>query len=181
MKIRQTTPSDLNKILAIHKAAFGEQEGPEIAQLVQNLFNDPTALPLYSFVASIEDHLIGHVLFTKVKLIDSPTPVTATILAPLAIKPKYHSKGVGKDLIKEGLITLKNAGVDLVFVLGHPDYYPQSGFKPAGELDFTAPYPIPKKNAGAWMVLELRPGIIGSATGMVQCCEALDKPELWKE
>ena len=47
---------------------------------------------------------------------------------------------------------MAESGVELVFVLGHPDYYPRHGFKPAGALGFEAPYPIPDKNVNAWMV-----------------------------
>ena len=43
----------------------------------------------------------------------------------------------------EGLKQLAESGVDLVFVLGHPGYYPKFGFRPAGALGFEAPYPIP--------------------------------------
>jgi len=38
--------------------------------------------------------------------------------------------------------------IDLVPVLGHPEYYSSYGFKPAGNLGFDAHYPIPEKNKG---------------------------------
>ena len=72
-------------------------------------------------------------------------------------------------------------GVDLVFVLGHPGYYPRHGFRTAGVLGFDAPYPIPAKDADAWMVQELRPGFIGKIKGPVACAAALDHPEHWRE
>jgi predicted N-acetyltransferase YhbS len=72
-------------------------------------------------------------------------------------------------------------GVELVFVLGHPGYYPRFGFKPAGVLGFEAPYPIPEKHADAWMVRELRAGIIGSVRGKVVCADTLSRPEYWRE
>ena len=34
--------------------------------------------------------------------------------------------------------------VELVFVLGHPEYYPRYGFTPAGEQGFEAPNSIPE-------------------------------------
>ena len=76
---------------------------------------------------------------------------------------------------------LKQSGVELVFVLGHPDYYPRSGFTPAGELGYEAPYHIPEEHSGAWMVQELSPGVIGRVKGKVQCSEVLNKPEHWRE
>jgi putative acetyltransferase len=71
--------------------------------------------------------------------------------------------------------------VDLVFVLGHPAYYPRFGFSPAGARGLDAPYPIPQKNAEAWMVRELRPGVIGDCSGRVICADALADPEYWRE
>ena len=76
---------------------------------------------------------------------------------------------------------MSESGVELVFVLGHPEYYPRHGFTPAGALGFEAPYPIPDEHAEAWMVQELRPGVIGSVCGRVICADMLNKPEHWHE
>ena len=184
MKLRETGKSDNAEIEKIHLMAFGPEQGPEIVELVQNLLADETARPLISLAAVEENgNLSGHILFTKAEIEQAgeSIPVSAQLLAPLAVHPDHQGKGVGGLLIKEGLRMLKDAGVQLVFVLGHPDYYPRSGFRPAGELGLDAPYPIPEKDAGAWMVQELVPGVLGRAQGRLHCAEALDKPEYWRE
>ncbi|MCP4395359.1 MAG: N-acetyltransferase [Alphaproteobacteria bacterium] len=181
LKIRKATEADIADILNIHTKAFGADKGPEIADLVSGLLSDQSAMPLLSLVATEEDQMIGHILYTKARIIQSEENVSANILAPLAVLPEAQSKGVGGKLIKQGLELLKESGIDLVFVLGHPDYYPRYGFKPAGELGYEAPYPIPEKYAGAWMVQELRPDIIGKISGKVQCCKAMDQPQYWRE
>ena len=66
-------------------------------------------------------------------------------------------------------------------MLGYPEYYLRHGFKPAGSLGFEAPYPIPDKNADAWMVQALHPNVIGSVCGKVICADTLNKPEYWRE
>jgi putative acetyltransferase len=71
--------------------------------------------------------------------------------------------------------------MELVFVLGHPHYYARHGFNPAAPLGFTAPYPIPEKNADAWMVRALKRNVVGSLRATVVCAKALDKPEYWRE
>jgi putative acetyltransferase len=68
--------------------------------------------------------------------------------------------------------------VDLVFVAGHPDYYPRHGFAPAGKLDFETHHPIPEKHADAWMVQALCQDVICSVSGKVICCDGLNKPQL---
>ncbi|WP_404311244.1 hypothetical protein [Neorhodopirellula lusitana] len=42
-----------------------------------------------------------------------------------------------------------------------------------------ATYPIPSKNADAWMVTELTPGTIENCEGIVRCSKALDHPKYW--
>ena len=95
--------------------------------------------------------------------------------------PDYQKKGIGGKLIDRGLQLLTSSGVDLVFVLGHSEYYPRHGFEPAGSLGLEAPYPIPEEHKDAWMVQALRPGLLGSLHGKVVCADALDKPEHWRE
>ena len=181
MIIRKSTESDLNYVLDVEVQAFGNEEGPKIVDLVNGLLFDPTAIPLLSLMAVNDDRAIGHILFTNARISSSKKSISAAILAPLAVIPDAQSQGVGGQLIEEGLRLLSESGVELVFVLGHPDYYPRHGFKPAGALGFEAPYPIPDKNANAWMVQELRTGAIDSVSGKVICADALNQPEHWRE
>lgn len=181
MEIRKSIESDKTEIAHVHIKAFGEEKGPEIAELVEGLMNDKTAVPIYSLVAVEENRIVGHILFTKGKITGTAESVSVQILAPLAVLPDVQNTGVGGQLIQEGLSQLKKSGVELVFVLGHPDYYPRAGFVPAGVLGYEAPYPIPDEVAGAWMVQELRSGIIGRVTGKFLCSEVLDQPEHWRE
>lgn len=186
MKFRISKKEEQAEIEKIHKAAFEKTEGAEkaqiIADLVHDLFEDETAMPIHSFVALENEKLLGHVLFTKVTITDCPVDVKAYILAPLAVLPDCQSTGIGGGLIKEGLRQLKKEGADLVFVLGHFDYYPRSGFiNDAESLGFKAPYSIPEEFADAWMVIEISPGIIGKAKGIVQCSNVLNQPQHWRE
>jgi len=181
MEIRKSTESDLNDVLDVETQAFGNEKGPEIAELVNGLLIDPTAMPLLSLLAVNDVQAIGHILFTRAHIADSENSVSSVILAPLAVIPEARSQGVGGQLIKAGLRLLTNLGVELVFVLGHPEYYPRHGFKPAGAIGFEAPYPIPEIHANAWMVQELRPVVIDNAKGKVMCADVLNKPEHWRE
>ena len=95
--------------------------------------------------------------------------------------PKFQRQGIGGALIKKGIEILAKSGIDLVFVVGHPQYYPRYGFTPASKLGFEPTYPIPKEVADAWMVQALHSGIIGSVSGKVICCDVMNKPEVWRE
>lgn len=123
MEIRSSTKLDKSEIRQVHLQAFGE-EGPEIVKLVNDLFGDKTTLPLLSLVAVEDNRIIGHILYTKAIILQSVEPVSAQLLAPLAVLHDAKKRGVGTQLIKESLKQLKESGVELVLVLGHPDYYP---------------------------------------------------------
>lgn len=178
--IRESTDRDLPGLLTVGREAFGFEEGPEIVELITGLLADPTAEPLLSLVAVSDEKVVGHILFTRAE-VSGNDKVIASILAPLAVAPDLQKQGIGGCLIKEGLKMLSDSGTDLVFVLGHPEYYPRCGFIPAGLPGFEAPYPIPEEVAGAWMVKELKPGLIGRVKGKVQCAGFLDRPEYWRE
>jgi len=181
MKIRDTTEVDAAAICALHEAAFGPQAGPVVAALAVALLHDATAWPLVSLLAIDGQNVVGHILFTHVRIAGVKDSPCAHILAPLAVRPDRQRQGIGGNLVKEGLSYLKESGCTLVFVLGHPEYYPRFGFQPAGRLGFEAPYPIPRKNVDAWMVRELKQETIGNVRGMIRCAESLEKPEHWLE
>jgi putative acetyltransferase len=178
LQIREALETDLNDVLLIERLAFGYDKE---AMLVRDLLHDPSAKPVLSLLAFQKDRAVGHILYTTARLFGIKDTASIVILAPLAIVPDAQKQGVGGRLIEQGLELLSKSGVDLVFVLGHPEYYPRYGFKPAGSLGFEAPYPIPNEHAGAWMVQALRSGVIGTVSGKVICADALNKPEHWRE
>ncbi len=177
MYIREANDDDLADVLLVERAAF---PSTDVAELARAISADPSAKPLISLLAFLDGHPVGHVMFSKAHLSNNPE-LSISILAPLAVVPDFQRQGVGEALVKKGLQLLTEADVDIVFVLGHPTYYPRHGFTPAGKLGFKAPYPIPEKDADAWMVQELHPNIIGTVSGEVICCDALNKPEHWRE
>ena len=178
MNIRETTDADLDDILSVERAAFSTHKE---ADITKDMLTDPTAKPLLSLLTYIEAQPVGHILFTNAHLLRSRRKVAVSFLAPLAVIPKFQRQGIGGALIMKGLELLLKSGVDLVFVVGHPKYYPRHGFAPASKLGFEPTYPIPAEVADAWMVQELHPGVIGFISGKMVCCDALNKPEMWRE
>ncbi len=178
IEIREAGPGDLDAVLAIEWSAF---ERDDIVELTRDMLADPTAEPPLSLIALDDGRPVGHVLFTAARLDGAEASPLVSILAPLAVAPEAQNKRVGTALVEAGLDRLRAAGTELVFVLGHPGYYPRFGFRPAGALGLDAPYPIPAKDADAWMVLDLSGGTLGQARGVVICCNALSKPEHWRE
>ena len=177
--IRISRDHDVATICEVHKQAFGEEEGEEIAELVRNLFIDQTTRPSLSLVAENDGAIVGHVLFTAVQIEQMHRPVSARILAPLGVLPAHQNTGIGSALVRDGLERLRAAEVDLVFVLGHPAYYPRFGFRPAYTSGLMPPQPIPKEHHDAWMVGVLSSDDLEDINGTVTCAQTLNDPKHW--
>jgi putative acetyltransferase len=178
VRIRPARPDDHATVLAVEAAAFGR---PDEAQLVAALLDDPTAQPALSLLAEAEGTAVGHVLFTNAVVEGDGVMLPASLLAPLAVMPDAQGQGIGQALIAAGIEALAARGIGLVFVLGHIDYYPRAGFRPALPFGLRAPYDIDPALADAWMVREIRPGLLGTVQGTVRCAATLMHPELWRE
>ena len=66
---------------------------------------------------------------------------------------------------------MQEIGAGAVVVLGHSDYYPRFGFAPAVNFAISCGYDVP---AEAFMALELRPGYLRDASGMVKYLAVFD-------
>lgn len=178
MRIGEASTSDLQAVVSVERAAFGQDDE---AELVRDLLDDPSAQPRFSLLAWANERAVGHVLFTSARIDDASQPVSAAILAPLAVVPDAQRQGIGGRLIEQGMGVLSDRGVGLVFVAGHPDYYPRHGFEPAASHGFAPPFPMPPEHEDAWMVRALGKGLIGSIRGRVVCADALNRPEYWRD
>jgi len=163
LTIRPETPANYPAIAEVNDLAFGQ---PGEGKLVENLRRNPKFVPELSLVAEASGKVVGHILFFPIKIKSEAGKENETIsLAPLAVRPEFQKQGVGKELIREGLKTCRQLGYDSVIVLGHPEYYPKFGFKPAGTWNIRNPFGAP---AEAFMGLELKDGALEGASGMAE-------------
>lgn len=178
MIIRHAVGTEFDAICALHRVAFGVAEGDAIATLVAQLAQDPTAAPRTSLVADLDGAIIGHVLFSAVRI--PPHAVSAQILAPLGVAPMHQRQGIGSQLVRAGLAQMHATGCELVFVYGNPVYYRRFGFIPATPHKLIAPHPIPPAYADAWMVRALSDWALEHCHGTVRCAETLHHPQYWE-
>ncbi len=184
MHIREATNPDLKDVLTIVRDAFKPTSVDGLVKeeaYVKTLLEDPTAKPLLSLLAFVDQKPVAHLLFTNAHLSPNPNNLQICFLSALAVMPDYQNQGIGTNLLKKGLQLLTESGNHLVFVLGHPNYYPKHGFVPATKQGYQTPYPIPEKDQPAWMVKQLQNGIIGSNSGKISFCDELNKPQYWQQ
>ena len=149
LNIRHETGNDYIGIEKINDLAFGQQvEG----KLIERLRKNPEYNEKLSIVAEIVGGIIGHILFFPIKISDGEHSYDSLSLGPMAVVPKFQGKGIGGRLILHGLQVSRDLGYTSVIVLGHKDYYPKFGFKPASKWGIHAPFNVPDE---AFMAIEL--------------------------
>ena len=180
IKIIKTNTSHFNDIMTVETRAFGSDKE---ADLTAALLKDKTGEPTVSLLAYHKDKAVGHILFTRcyVDEMNTEQPLFH-ILAPLAIIPEYQKMGLGGLLIREGHKILHEMGSQMVFVLGHIDYYPRHGFiNDAAQFGYAPTYSIPEKVKDAWMCQSLVEDKLPIKKGRILCCEELNRPQHWRE
>jgi putative acetyltransferase len=169
-------PGDRPTVLAVHQAAFGDEEGADIVRLVDALLADESTPPTLNLVAFNGPAVIGHVAFSPVAIAGADD-LAAYILAPLGVDPEQQKSGVGAALVEQGMSRLASNSVDLVFVYGDPAYYGRFGFTADVAERFVAPHPL--QFPFGWQARPLTDRGSNPAGGQVSCVPSLDDPLLW--
>lgn len=161
MIIRTETKEDYRKVYDLNKLAF--ENGEFEAQLVEKIRKSNQFIPELSIVAEAQDQIIGQILLSKANVVDGDTEHEVIVLAPIAVHPAYQKQGIGGQLITEGIKRCQAAGYPLIFLIGHPEYYPKFGFKPARSygLDLKQ-YEVPDE---VFMVYEAIEGALATVKG----------------
>lgn len=154
MIIRQEEPRDYSAVYQVVKSAFenAEHSDGNEQELVVALRNSSAFVPELSLVAVCDGRIVGHILFTKVTV----SGKIALALAPLSVLPVYQRQGIGQALMAEGHKIAQELGYEYSIVLGHPQYYPKVGYRPASSFGIKAPFDVPDDN---FMAIKLKPTV----------------------
>ncbi len=165
LTIRPERASDASAVHTVVAAAFERDDEAKLVDALRGV-----AEPYIAFVAEAEGRVIGHIAFTPITLGgDGPA---AMGLAPVAVEPNTQNRGVGSALVRAGLKACAERDVGLVFVLGHAEYYPRFGFRPAFDLGF---HYRSSEFDPSFFVLELSPGAAAGRSGFVRYHSAFER------
>jgi putative acetyltransferase len=134
--IRDARVDDQDAIYRLLCDAFGRCAEADLVEALR----DCGALAV-SLVAEHEGELVGYIALPRLR-----SPKFGLALAPLAVAAAHRGKGIGSRLIKEGLNRARDAGNEIVFVLGEPDYYARQGFS----LEAGQPFPCAYAGPTSW-------------------------------
>ncbi len=166
MHIRQEQPSDYEVLTEVIQAAFKHDvfSDQQEYQLVIDLRKSKAYIPELALVAEIDDVVVGHILLTKIVIEDGSERYPSLALAPISVHPNYQRRGIGRHLIERAHEQARLLGYRSVVLVGHADYYPRFGYRPAACFGIQLPFPAPKENC---MALELEKGSLKGVKGMV--------------
>jgi predicted N-acetyltransferase YhbS len=167
VNIRQETPEDYQWVVELTERAFKTMpysNGKE-GMLVHNLRKSSAFIPELSLVAEYEGKVVGHILFTPIRIDNGSEQFTSLALAPVSVLPEFHNKGIGSQLILAGHQKAKELGYGSVILVGHPQYYPRFGYKPCVTWNIKSPIDLPSDDV--FMALELTKGALHGVSGTV--------------
>ena len=165
--VRPEAVGDIDRVREINERAF--EGGPE-AELVDALRDNCT--DFLSLVAADDGRVVGHILFTPVKVEGAAGSATGMGLAPMAVLPDRQRSGIGSVLVRRGLELLQADGCPFVIVLGHPEYYPRFGFDRASRLGLRSQWDgIPDD---AFMVTVFDPYVLPEGGGVASYRDEFD-------
>ena len=168
INIRKEQLSDYNLVSDIIEMAFDKLEISKHneAQLVDNLRKSPHFIQDLSLVAEVDHRVVGHILFTPVKIQNGQKKFKSLVLAPVSVLPDFQKRGIGRALILAGHQKAIESGYTSVILIGHPEYYPRFGYKPASKWGLKTHYKLPSDDV--FMAAELTEDALKNVSGMVK-------------
>jgi len=134
MIIRPETPNDHAAITQVTFTAFdGKPYSAKTEHLIVNALREAGALSV-SLVAETEGSVVGHIAFSKVTINDDDIGWYG--LGPISVAPALQKRGIGSQLIKEGLARIRDLGARGCVLEGDPNYYQRFGFKSYPNLSY---------------------------------------------
>lgn len=145
LTLRRAEERDRRAIHDVEQHAFGRADE---ADLVEKLVAAGDAV--LELVAERRGRIVGHVLFSRLRVETDGAGFAGVALAPLAVLPDEQRKGVGRVLVEEAHRRLQASGEKLSVVLGEPSYYRRFGYEHRRAKDFESDYQCDALQAISW-------------------------------
>ena len=158
-QIRDESKDDAAVLSQLSAQAFGPGRFGRTAYRIREGVAPVSSLAL---TAWLDDRLVGGIRFTAVTIGGEGS---ALLLGPLVVHPAHKGNGYGKALTGEGIARAGAQGFRLVVLVGDMPYYGKFGFVPVPRGQIALPGPV---DPARLLALELAPGALRDATGLVQ-------------
>lgn len=157
--IRPAAAADGETLERITRDAFWDvyKPGCDEHYLVHRLHELNAVAPGLDLVAEADGSVIGNAVCVPATLTTARGDVHRDVLClgPLTVAPGWQRRGVGKALLARMAQEARARAWRAIFLMGSPDYYPRSGYRPIREFGVTLENGEAPDDA---MALELMPG-----------------------
>ena len=168
---RLEQPEDHYTVEALTRDAFwdthwgGDTKICDEHLLVTKLRKCSSLVPELNIVAMVEDEILGHIIYTKARIIADDGKVSEVLtFGPLTVAPDFQGKRIGRKLMEHTFNIARDLGYKGVLIFGHPDYYPRVGFRRGAEFGITT---SDGKSFDPLMVYPLYEGALEDVSGRV--------------
>ena len=167
VSLRLEKEEDYYNVENVTRDAFwemrGRPSGCDEHYLVNIIRKSSDFIRELNYVALLENEIVGHIIYTKSKIIDNENNEYETItFGPVSVLPELQNRGIGSQLIKFSLKRAGELGYRALIIYGHPKYYPRFGFKDARDYKITTPE---GENFDAFMAYEIYEGALKGING----------------
>lgn len=161
--VRPETVDDYPAVREVVNLAFQDDDEGE-ADLIDALRTETGFAPELSLVAVLDGAIVGHVIFSAARIETDAGTVPAMALGPLAVHPDWQQRGIGGQLVREGLDACRRLGHRISVVIGHSTYYPRHGYLRAQPLGIEM---VLGRREESRMIVPLVPGALDGVRGTV--------------
>ncbi len=170
MNIRLEQPKDYREVENLTREAFWNIYRPGCTEhFVLNQYrNNPDFIPELDFILEEDGKIIGHVMFSKAKIIlDSPLKgeLEGATFGPISIHPDYKRKGYGLKLLQYSLEKAREMSIGVICMEGNIDFYKHAGFQLASSLKIHYHGEPKEAEVPYFLAQELIPGYLGGIEG----------------
>lgn len=154
--IRNTTEADYFKTEYLTREAFWDVYKPGCDEhlVLHNIRKSNCYVKELDFVAIKNDEIIGHIICTRAKVIDTQNKEHEVLcMGPLCVLPRFQKEGIGSKLMIRTISGARKLGFPGMILFGNPAYYHRFGFKNAAVYGITTK---DGQNFDPFMALELQ-------------------------
>jgi putative acetyltransferase len=157
IEVREERVDDIAAVRNLNRSAFGQDQESNIVDALR-----ANGAALLSLVATVNDQIVGHIVYSPASIDGN---LMGAALGPMAVLPECQRQGIGSKLIETGTRKLEEAGCPFIIVVGHADYYPRFGFRPASKHRIKCEWDVPDN---AFMLLVLDQAKMESVSGLAK-------------
>jgi predicted N-acetyltransferase YhbS len=163
--IERTTENDFFQTENITRESFWNLYKPGCDEhlVLHNIRKSKSYIGELDFVAVFENEIVGHIISTKAKIIDSQNNEYEILcVGPLSVSSVFRKRGIGSELLNESIKVAKKLDYKGMILFGNPDYYHRFGFRNAQEYNITTK---DGHNFEPFMALELQTNGLANMKG----------------